>query len=379
MNKISKDKDNPTAEPVRIAEVLGNATTGGVINWLMNFYRRIDRDKIQFDFYTYFPSPFDDEIRRLGGRVFYYPRVTHVFGAFSTLKKAFKKERYAAVHVHMTTLSFVALAAAEAAGVKHRICHAHSTANRAEGWKWFVKTLIRPLSKVFATDLAGCSEKSIRWMYGKKAASRAVLIHNAIETDRFRLAAEVAAADADGGRAFKTIAFIGRLEKQKNVLFLPEVFKRLREKRKDVRLLIVGSGSERGALERRIAELGLGDSVNIRGWENRVEKYYAETDVLALPSLFEGLPIVAVEAQAAGIPCVLSDNVTREAAVTDLCVFVPLGDVESWVKALENALDTGRRYDADLLKGGPYDIRAEAKRLESYYGELLGEADGERN
>lgn len=356
-------------EPVRIAEVLGNAATGGVMNWLMNFYRHVDRSRVQFDFYMYAPSVFDDEIRALGGRVFYYPRVvTHVFGAIRTLKKAFKKEKYPIVHVHMTTLSFVALYAAKRAGVKRRICHAHSTADRAEGRKWLVKNMLKPLAGLFATDLAGCSELSIKWLYGRKA-EKATLIHNAIDTDRFAGAyASVVAADADDeGESVKTIGFIGRFEKQKNVGFLVDVFKEVAEKRKDVKLLLVGSGKEHDETVRKVNDYGLTERVEFRGWCKDIERYYAEIDVLALPSLFEGLPMVAVEAQAAGIPCVLSANITREAAVTPRCEFVSLAYRGKWTEALLRALDEGREYGKRALEGSAYDIRTEANKLTEYY------------
>ena len=371
---MAYDGNTYKEEPVRIAEVLGNAATGGVMNWLMNFYRHIDRSRIQFDFYMYAPSAFDDEIRALGGRVFYYPRVvTHVFGAIRTLKKAFKKEKYPIVHVHMTTLSFVALYAAKRAGVKRRICHAHSTADRAEGWKWIVKNMLKPLAGLFATDLAGCSELGIDWLFGRKAKD-AVLIHNAIDTARFAGAyAEVAAADADDEAPVKTIGFIGRLEKQKNVGYLVEVFKDIANKRDDVRLLIVGAGKEYMEIVEKVKKLGLTERVEFRDWCNDIERYYAEIDVLALPSLFEGLPMVAVEAQAAGIPCVLSDNITKEAAVTPKCEFVPLADRGKWAEALSRALDEGREYGTRALEGSAYDIRTEADKLTEYYLEKVAE------
>ena len=371
---MAYDGNTYKEEPVRIAEVLGNAATGGVMNWLMNFYRHVDRDKVQFDFYMYAPSAFDDEIRALGGRVFYYPRVvTHVFGAIRTLKKAFKKEKYPIVHVHMTTLSFVALYAAKRAGVKRRICHAHSTADRAEGWKWIVKNMLKPLAGLFATDLAGCSELGIDWLYGRKAKD-AVLIHNAIDTARFAGAyAEVAAADADDEAPVKTIGFIGRFEKQKNVGYLVEVFKDVAAARKDVGLLLVGAGKEYTEIVEKVKKLGLTERVEFRDWCKDIERYYAEIDVLALPSLFEGLPMVAVEAQAAGIPCVLSDNITKEAAVTPKCEFVPLADRERWAEALNAALDKGRDYGAAGLEGSAYDINTEAGKLTDYYLGMIGE------
>ena len=178
----------------------------------------------------------------------------------------------------------------------------------------------------------------------------------------------MAASDYAAGEKIKTIGFIGRFERQKNVGFLIDVFKRITEKRGDVRLLLAGAGSGESALKEKVAKLGLGSAVSFCAWSGNVEKYYSAIDALALPSLFEGLPLVAVEAQAAGIPCVLSENVTSEAAVTDNCVFAPLNDVAAWAEALERALDAGRDFaEALKLKGGDYDIEAEADKLEKCY------------
>ena len=366
---------------IRIAQVLGNAGSGGVISWLMNFYRRVDRERFAFDFYMYSPSPYDEEIRSLGGRVFYYPKVFNVIGAFGTLRRCFKREKYDIVHVHMTTLSFVALAAAKSAGVSVRICHAHTSAHSGEGWKYFVKVLIRPLSKLFATHLAGCSELAINWFYGKKHASCAKLIHNAVDLTRFEFDDEYRRAAREelslpNGRV---IGFVGRLEKQKNAGFAVETFALVAGRSRDTYLLIVGSGSEREALKKKIAALGLSERVLLMPERRDVEKYFAVTDVLVMPSLFEGLPLVAIEAQAAGIPVILSDNITRETGLTENCRFLSLKSRRAWAEAVVGTLesrDAGRSEGA--LAGGPFDIRAEAHALEEYYSSLAARK-GERS
>ena len=359
-----------SGQPERIAQVLGDASFGGVIVWLMNFFRNIDRTKFLFDFYMYAPSPFDDEIRALGGRVFYYPRVTDVFGAYGTLKKAFRDNGYSKVHVHMTTLSFVALAAAKSAGVPRRICHSHSTANPHEGWKYAVKMLIRPLPKLFATDLAGCSELAIRWLYGSKCADKATLVHNAVDLDRYRVSDgyAVEAKKRLGLSGRKVIGFAGRFERQKNLPWLIDVFAEVAGRRDDAVLILAGAGSEKQMLLRRAEEKGVADKIFFLGKVDEVKALYAAMDVFVLPSLFEGLPLVAIEAQAAGLFCLMSDNITREAAVTDNCAFLPLDDVNEWADAVLAVLEAARNYDGpEALSGGPYDIKAEARRLEEFY------------
>lgn len=369
------------AQPVRIAQVLGNAAFGGVIVWLMNFFRNIDRTKFLFDFYMYAPSPYDDEIRALGGRVFYWPRVTNVFSAYRILKKAFRDNGYSTVHVHMTTLSFVALAAAKSAGVPRRICHSHSTANPHEGWKYAVKMLIRPLPKLFATDLAGCSELAIRWLYGAKCADKAVLVHNAVDLDRYRVSDgyAVEAKKRLGLSGRKVIGFAGRFERQKNLPWLIDVFAEVARRRDDAVLVLAGAGSEKQMLLRRAEEKGIADKIFFFGKVEDVNALYAAMDIFVLPSLFEGLPLVAIEAQAAGLFCLMSDNITREAAVTDNCAFLPLDDVNEWADSVLAVLEAARNYDGpEALSGGPYDIRLEAKKLEELYSRVP-ERKGGRN
>lgn len=206
---------------IKIAQVIGDATTGGVINCVMNYFRNIDSSKVQFDFYTYAPSPFDEEIIARGGRVFHFPSVFAFFKCVRSLRRKFKKEQYDIVHAHMTSLSFVSLLAAKQAGVKHRICHAHSTTNKEEKFVYIVKSCLKHVSTWFATDLAGCSKLSIDWLYGKKAAKKAYLMHNAIDLEKFLVASEKRQElrSQYGLENYRVIGHIGRFEFQKTSRF----------------------------------------------------------------------------------------------------------------------------------------------------------------
>ncbi|HOB63692.1 MAG TPA: glycosyltransferase [Clostridia bacterium] len=361
---------------IKIAQVVGNAKTGGVISCVINFYRNIDRDKFVFHFYTYGESPYDGEIRRLGGEVFYIPSVLNFPKSVSQMVKYFKNGGYAAVHAHLTTLSVVPLFAARLAGVKTRICHAHSTSHKTEKVR-IVKNALRPFSRLFPTHIAGCSRYSCEWLYGKRKGKQAFLLRNAIDLSRFcpdaensqRLKAEYGLS----GR--KVIGCVGRFVFQKNIPFLVEVFAMLGLADKNAVLVLVGDGKERPLIEERIRRFNLEGGVIILPEIPDVEKYYALFDLFALPSRFEGLPLVAVEAQAMGIPCLLSDEITPEVNITGQCEFLPIDSPGEWADKMGEILGAAQKYDLrDRISDAGYDIKKEAKRLEEFYL-----STGERN
>lgn len=358
---------------IKIAQVIGNAKVGGVINCVMNYFRNIDTSKVQFDFYTYAPSPFDEEIKARGGRVFYFPSVFAFFKCVRFLRRSFKREKYDIVHAHMTSLSFVSLLAAKQAGVKHRICHAHSTTNKEEGFVHVVKSCLKHISTWFATDLAGCSRLSIDWLYGNKAAEKAYLMRNAIDLDKFDVTDEEKQASKAryGLGNCKVVGHIGRFEFQKNIPFLVKAFAILCKSREDVRLMLVGGGTEFKNVKKLVETLKIEDKVLFMTEKRDVQEYYALFDLFALPSRFEGLPLVAIEAQAMGIPCLLSDCITKEADVTGHVEYLPILSANYWANEISRVLDENVSYDGrKAVAAAGYDIDEEAKNLLEYYTEV---------
>jgi len=363
-----------TSKPKRIAQILGTVSTGGVASCVYNFYKHIDHTKYQFDFYTYDDFPNQDEILALGGRVIHYPKVFNVPKCVSFLRKKFKENGYDIVHVHLTTLSFVPLLAAKQAKVKYRLCHAHSTTHKEEGFKHTVKTALRLISSKNATNLLGCSNLSINWLY-RKRADEAFLLRNAIDLDKFTVSQskrEFLREQYDVTNK-KVVGFIGRFEVQKNVLFLIKTFSYLTNIRDDAVLYLVGDGSLKDSAVSLINELGLDGKVKILPEIREVENYYALFDVFVLPSRYEGLPLVAVEAQTVGVPCLLSQYVTHEVDITKKCSFMSIDGEkapQAWAKKISEELDKPRQDNKELIKSAGYDIKDEAKRLEKYYDGL---------
>lgn len=257
---------------IKIAQVIGNAQSGGVISCVLNFYRNIDRERFQFDFFIYGKSHYDEEIRALGGRVFYFNRLENLPKSYLQLKNYFEQENYYAVHAHLTTLSFLPLFAAKMAKVPHRICHAHSTTHKKEKF-WAVKSILKRFSKRFATNLSGCSIYSCNWLYG--SMDNVFLLHNAIDLERFSYSEkDIKQAEQYGWGNKKVIGSIGRLVWQKNFPFLLNAFALVSEKVHDAMLVIVGSGKDKSNLQKQIDKLNLGDKVHIMPEITEVESYY---------------------------------------------------------------------------------------------------------
>ena len=358
---------------IRIAEIVGNATTGGVISCVLNFYRHVDRSRFTFDFYSYGPSKFDEEIKALGGNVFYVPKAIRPISHVLKLKKLLKAGDYDIVHAHLTTLSVVSLFAAKLAKVKIRVCHSHSTTRRGEPTK-IIKDMLRPFSKTFATNTAGCSEYSIRWLYGKEAAKSSFLLHNAIDLDRFSPNAELRektrrTLGIDGDFVFGTV---GRFVYQKNYLFLIDAFALYCEGNENGKLVLVGDGDEKADIVKRIEKHGIKDRVLLLDEVGDVQRYYAAFDAFVLPSRYEGLPLVAVEAQAMNIPCILSKEITHEADVGGIYCFLGIDSPAEWAYEMQKLHEERPILDVHTsLVGGNFDILSETKRLENYYQDLV--------
>lgn len=356
----------------KVALVVGDATKGGVISCVYNFVRRRP-EGFETDVFVNGETPYRERLERASARVFSYPKVFSVLSCVARLRKKFRKEKYDVVHVHMTTLSFVPLFAALLAGVKVRICHAHSTTHRDEGFRYFVKNALRPLNVLFATHLAACSEKAARWMYGKR--KNVFVLRNAVDETRFVYDETYADREREkyGLKRGKTFGFVGRLERQKNVLFLADILAEAVGRDEEIKLLIAGDGSLRGKFLDRCAALGVRENVLFWKEEGDVGKVYSLFDVFLLPSLYEGSPLVAVEAQVSGLPCLLSDTVTKECAFTPSVRFLPATDGKEWAEEGIKQASLPRFDNGKYIPGSGYSLEEERRRLYEYYKECVDE------
>lgn len=360
------------SEPIRVAQILNRMDSGGIEAVVLNYYRHIDRSRVQFDFYFAADSslPQRQELERLGAGLYAIPSYSHPIAYHKALYDTFKQRKYSIVHAHLSTMSVFPLFAALRAGVPVRICHNHSTAHWGEGIKTLLKYILRPFNKIFATDWFACGEMAGRWMYGNKTfnAGKVTVMPNAIDTVKF-------AYDPDARQRLReelgipqdafVVGHVGRFMYQKNHRFLVEIFAELYRQKPEARLLLIGEGELKEQIQQQVRAFGLQDEVIFTGARQDVNKLYSAMDVFCLPSFYEGLGMVAWEAQANGLGVVLSKFVPWEAAISAECIFLSIKDSHFvWTEAL-------CKKNRKKVKGVP-DIHKWGQRLERTYVGLLG-------
>lgn len=365
-------------KPIRVLHVLGTTNLGGAESRIMELYRNMDREKVQFDFlvHTDKEGHYSAEIRELGGKIYSVPRfnVKNYHAYRNALVRFFAENHdYAAVHGHMTSTASIYLPIAKKAGVPVTIAHARS-AGVDKGVKGLVTKVIRLPLKKRADYLFTCSEEAGVAVYGKKAVRQGNVwtIPNAIDTERFRFNSSVKEKMlAELGLSDKfVIGHVGRFGFMKNHAYLIKVFYELCIMHDDVALVLIGKGELEEEIKQKVQDLGVGEKVLFLGTRANVEDYYQAFDYFVFPSVFEGLPGSVAEAQAAGLHCLVSDKVTREAALTDLAVYRSIDEPPiEWAKEIQkNAKNAMIRRDTrqEIIDKG-FDVRIQAKQMAEFY------------
>lgn len=367
-------------DPIRIAHIVGKWVGGGVEAVIMNYYRHIDRNKIQFDFFCDSDStniPYD-EIEKLGGKVIIIPPYQQIFKYQKELKKVLKEGNYKIVHSHINTLSVFPLRVAKKVGIPVRIAHSHSTTNKKEWKKNLMKQFLRPFSKVYATDYFACSELAGRWLFGNKEYDKGnvYLLNNAIDVDKFKYDEKLRKMKRkELGIKDDTlvIGHVGRFVEQKNHEFLIDIFNEVHKKEKNAILLLVGQGPLEDKIKEKVKSYGLDKNVKFLGQRNDVSELYQVFDVFLLPSLYEGLPVVGVEAQASGLLCVFSSAMTKETKVLNSTLFLDLSlsSLEWANHIMDNYSKYKRIGTKDEISENCFNIKEEGNKLENIYLDLI--------
>ena len=321
---------NTTSEnrPIRILQVAGCMNRGGVETWLMHILRNMDRDRFQMDFvlHTSESCHYNDEILSLGCRIIVSPYPPHPARSWRKYVANFRRiladyGPYDIVHSHLDYFSGNILRIAKQAGVPVRIAHSHNDTSllvNNGGWKkqLYVAWLKRWISR-YATVGLSCSHKAAVDLFGSQWQSdrRWQTLYCGLDLAPFRERVNPALVRAELGipqDAF-VVGHVGRFESQKNHQFLIEIAAKIAQQEPKMRLLLIGYGSLRGDVKDRVAQLGLTDKVIFAGVRSDIPRLMlGAMDVFLLPSLFEGLPLVLIEAQAAGLPCIFSDVISEE-------------------------------------------------------------------
>lgn len=334
---------------MRILQVVNDMHRAGLETMLMNYYRNIDRTKIQFDFLTHRPykSDYDDEILSLGGRMYYAPRLypQNYIQYFRWMDKFFEEHlEYQIMHSHIDSMSYLPLLAAKRANVPVRIAHSHNTSIDRD-LKYPLKQLFRTRITKVANEYCACGEEAGKFLFGNRDFK---VIPNAIETERFIYKEEVRK------RVRKELRFtdefvvghVGRLSYQKNHEFLLEIFAQLYTIYLGARLLLVGIGEKEQELRNKVQKLGLEDVVIFLGNRNDVNELYQAMDVFVMPSFFEGIPVTGIEAQFSGLTCVFSDRVPQEVDFSGNCEFLSLKtDAKSWAQRIWQEYGSNKRSE----------------------------------
>lgn len=355
-------------KPIRIAQVLNRMDSGGIEAIVIDYYRHLDHQKIQFDFYYAEGSslPQREELERLGAGLYPIPGYSKPVKFHRALYHAFCSRQYPIVHVHLSTMSVFALFAAWRAGIPVRICHNHSTAHWSEGIVTLLKYMLRPWNAVFANRFFACGAVAGEWMYGRRRMQRGdvTVIRNAIDTQHFAYddQARMQLRDELGiGQDAFVIGHVGRFRHQKNHRFLLHIFAEVLKKKENAVLLLIGDGEKMGEIRMLAEELKISDRIVFAGVRSDVGKLYSAMDVFCLPSYYEGMPLVAWEAQSNGLPCLFADTITKEASVKDNAKFLSLEQAEKWAAEMVQM----RRDESAVCDS--IDIRRCSEALASMY------------
>lgn len=358
-------------EPVRVLHVLQRMEAGGTQALLMNLYRNIDRSKLQFDFLVEYTEKqfYDDEIESLGGRI-YRSSIREDFNLprFNRFLKTFFEEHdeYDIVHCHTYSIGYFVLKAADNAGVSIRIAHSHN--NRMGGHGVCLKAIMRSLFSIHANQFMACSDEAGRFLFGNRDFT---VVKNAIDVDKFAFDKSIRAdvrRDLGLDSAF-VVGNVGRLHQQKNQTFLLDIFNEVLDISPNSKLLLVGNGPLRESILSKADNLGISDRIVLLSNRSDMDRLYQAMDVFVLPSLFEGLGIVAIEAQSSGLPTICSNGVAEDANVSALFSRMSLSDSpKAWanlIVRMDGIRDSLAGANGVIAHG--FDIKDNAENMQAWY------------
>lgn len=366
---------------IRILHMIGSLGIGGSQAFVMNIYRKIDRNRVQFDFIVDSPenNHYVDEIERMGGKVYYFPKFNG--------KNYFKIRRfwthfleehkeYQVLHSHVRSYASIYLPIATSLGLR-TIIHSHSNSN-GKGLLALGKSILQLPLRFQADYYMACSQEAGEWLFGKKIchSEKFRVINNAIDVDDFvfceqnreRTRSELSLKDEF------VLGYLARVTAPKNPLFVIDVMDELVKMIPNAKLLFVGDGELLTAVREKVEALGIQKNVIITGARTDVSHLLAAMDCYILPSFWEGLGISLIEAQAAGLPCICSDGIQDEAVVTDLVSRYPLSlGPKTWAEKISSSKEIRTRPNvADKIKMAGFDIVKNTDMLQGFYEKLCG-------
>ena len=362
--------------PIKVLFLVHNLrVSNGVASFAMNYFRLLERSQIQMDFaiYSDIETPYYEEIKTAGSKCFILPSIKKPHAHYRACRQILKSEKYDIVHDNTLLVSIPMMQAARNAGVPTRILHSHSaglgeTPIKAKRNKFFL-----PALKLLSTDYAACSDLAAKTMFGKKEYH---FVPNIVSESRLDYSPEIRTSIRKkmGVSNKLVIGTVGRLSPPKNPFFALEIIKELAKIRQDIEYWWIGSGSLDDDFRNKISEMKLDEFVRFFGSREDVSDYYQAMDIFLLPSIFEGLPVTGIEAQIMGLPCVVSDNVTREMVFTELVHFVSIRkSSDEWARNIVDLLSpkNNRRSYKEELRKSPFSEYGAGQNLTDIYKSLI--------
>ena len=370
---------------IRVLHSVSNMDRAGIETMLMNYYRHIDKNIIQFDFLCnkLKPGAYDEEIKTMGGNIFHSPGLNplNFFKYDKFMKKLFQENPdIKIVHSHNGELAYQSLRGAYKNNIETRICHAHNT-KIEPNFKKPLKLLYKTQLKKVANNYWGCGIDAVRFYFGNKIVdnNNYSILHNAIEIERFvyNKNKREELREVMGLRDRYVIGHVGRFSEQKNHEFILNLFKIILQREKKAILMLIGNGELLDKMKIKANKLGIYESVLFMGNIENVNEMYQVMDVFLLPSLFEGLPVVGIEAQASGLKCFMSDVITKEVKITDNVKYLSLkNDIkEKWANEVLNCKEYERKNMTNEIINAGYSIKTETEKLERIYLNFVKEKE----
>lgn len=357
-------------QPIRVLQVLGCLNRGGAEAMIMNLYRNIDREKVQFDFvvHTEDKCVYDHEVEQLGGCIYHCPKYkgwNHAQYVFWWTTFFENHPNYRILHSHIRSSAAVFFRIAKKSGVV-TIAHSHNTSN-GTGIASIVKKVFQNNICKYADACFACGEAAGKWLFKKDSFT---VLNNAIDVQKFAYderKRKEARKEFQLDESILLVGTVGRFIAQKNPSGIIEIIKQLHTVKPEAKFLWVGDGEMRHSIEKTIHEECLQETVIFTGVRNDVDMLLQAMDVFIMPSLWEGLPVVGIEAQASGLPCLFSENVTRETQKTALCRFLPIDNPKLWVDCILECTENPRVDTRQQLIDAGYDICSTSLWLQEFY------------
>lgn len=373
-------------QPKRILHIVSSMDRGGAETLIMNVYRNINLTKYQFDFVCHkdVKGHYDDEIFQLGGRIYRIPSLGQIgpIRYMIRLIKIIKSQPFIAIHSHTDFQSGFPALAGRIVGIKHRICHSHST-----GWlrnnhikNRIIFKFLRFLINFSATRFCSCSKDAGAFLFGGRAfkSNKGMILRNGIDLENFmkveKLPRKTLYEELSLPEDSILIGHVGTFSESKNHIFIIKIIKQLVEKDNRYHLILVGDGPLKLSIEEEAERIGISEHIKFLGVREDIPRLMKAFHVFLFPSFFEGFGLVAIEAQSVGTPCILSDTIPKETDMgLGLISFVSLDkSVDVWCKQVESSLNCKRpkktRIIRQVIMNG-YDIRNNINEWLSLYGE----------